>query len=257
MARSRAPLWTADVAGKADAADKDEADEQCQHACDETVRDRDRSGRRLSRGGHVRTPSVCALIGLCAWATRRQVSWLTGRRTSHLPSRSQWYSRGTRRATVAGAATELVPDGYAAPCSLLIRRAQAGLRNQRGCIVAPSGGGAVNLPWRSVLDQPMVRLWMRASTFSSSGSRRTRSAYRRKWHRRSGRPDSRRRRSGGDGTAAPAGSRTCRRWSRRCRHNPRRSRRARTGRRSAPRPRFTVMPRAGPPGVVVPARTAT
>ena len=41
----------------------------------------------------------------------------------------QWHRRKNLPLTVAGAATDLVPDGYAAPCSLLIPEAASDSEN--------------------------------------------------------------------------------------------------------------------------------
>jgi hypothetical protein len=53
----------------------------------------------------------------------RQVSWLAGHSASEPsqpPEEGQWCFRKSSPLTVAGAATVLRPDGYVAPCSLLI-----------------------------------------------------------------------------------------------------------------------------------------
>src|SRR5690349_8656131 len=88
-------------------------------------------------------------IGLCA---RLHAGRSPGSRVTalfHLPGRnSRPVVFGTRSPlTVAGAATDLVPDGYAAPCSLLIPLPV----KARETNVAPSyarEGGGVNLRWR-------------------------------------------------------------------------------------------------------------
>ena len=87
-----------------------------------------RTGFWLEEGGLRRTASRQTLTPasggmrhgcLAAPYPPRQVSWLAGLCSAGLPGGApQWRCRRRSPLTVAGAATDLVPDGYAAPCSL-------------------------------------------------------------------------------------------------------------------------------------------
>jgi hypothetical protein len=64
MARIVRTIVDGHVAGKTDAADKDEADRQRQHTCDEPLRDRKTDDRRrLDLSIHMPAPSVRMKVG--------------------------------------------------------------------------------------------------------------------------------------------------------------------------------------------------
>ncbi len=75
------------------------------------------------------------------------------------PFPGQWRVELGSPLTVAGAATVLVPDGYAAPCSLLIKRRSLGARTvSRSCIKALNDASASRIGRSSRRPAPPSRL---------------------------------------------------------------------------------------------------